>query len=101
MKDPGLQPERTALAWSRTGWACLAVAALCIRTVLGENLPGLQVTGLIASSLCLLVFATCFARSRQLREGVVTSYGRPHQLVSLWLSLMALYMVILLVPDVR
>ncbi|NBA94820.1 DUF202 domain-containing protein [Pseudomonas sp. R5(2019)] len=31
-RDPGLQAERTALSWSRTGWAVLANALLALRS---------------------------------------------------------------------
>lgn len=29
--DPGLQPERTSLAWTRTHISCIVVGAICLR----------------------------------------------------------------------
>lgn len=51
---PGLQPERTALAWKRTGLAILVVAALLLRDGIHRGSPfGLAACGgaLLAAGL--------------------------------------------------
>lgn len=55
-RDPGLQPERTLLAWRRTGWATLVPALLCLRHWLrfGEPLHAVSAVLLLAMGLGIL-----------------------------------------------
>lgn len=77
-RDPGLQPERTALAWQRTGVAGAALAGSATLAAAHLSPPGvlLLVTGLAV--LCA-VAATVAA----------TSAGRKERLSSPWVRLLA------------
>ncbi|MFI7502052.1 DUF202 domain-containing protein [Streptomyces sp. NPDC049687] len=48
-RDPGLQPERTRLAWRRTTLSSTAAAVLAVKTALHG---GVSAAGLIACALC-------------------------------------------------
>ncbi|WP_457031967.1 DUF202 domain-containing protein [Kitasatospora sp. P5_F3] len=52
-RDPGLQPERTLLAWSRTALVLTVNAALVLRTGLADRQPELVALG------ALLALAAC------------------------------------------
>jgi uncharacterized membrane protein YidH (DUF202 family) len=53
-RDPGLQPERTALAWRRTATGLLLNAVLALRVGWVE-----ESAGLVATSLALILAAAC------------------------------------------
>jgi hypothetical protein len=76
--DPGLQPERTALAWRRTGLA-VAVGAIAGTRVLAPTLgAGAVVVGLLGLALATLLVVGSTRRARRtqvalLRDGCLAS----------------------------
>lgn len=71
--DPGLQPERTRLAWRRTALASTVVTVLTVRLALTGGRPGL-----LATALALVTWAAamllCWRRST---GGGPAPTGRP------------------------
>lgn len=67
--DPGLQPERTALAWNRTFLALLVNAVLLMRAELinGDSMSWVVCAALGGASAVLLAVAR--RRAEQLRRG--------------------------------
>ncbi|MEV0727194.1 DUF202 domain-containing protein [Polymorphospora sp. NPDC050346] len=74
MSDPGLQPERTTLAWRRTSIGALAVAVLAARAVL--TAPGIgPVPGALLVTAALLGWVGLLVLGR--RRAAVLRAGRP------------------------
>lgn len=72
MSDPGLQPERTAMAWRRTQLSLLMAAALLCRTTHLARSPGQQ---LLVALLALGAIACAELRIRQLMRGGTGAMG--------------------------
>ncbi|MFJ6700453.1 DUF202 domain-containing protein [Streptomyces sp. NPDC091272] len=65
-RDPGLQPERTRLAWRRTTLSCTAVAVLAGKQAVHD---GITPAGVLAGALSALVWvAFLFVAHRRMRE---------------------------------
>ncbi|WP_106400485.1 DUF202 domain-containing protein [Actinocorallia populi] len=73
--DPGLQPERTELAWRRTGLALAAGCLLSMRAL--SPLPGAwsAAVGLGRLALALAGLASASRRSRRTRLSLLTGTG--------------------------
>ncbi|MBL1099748.1 DUF202 domain-containing protein [Streptomyces coffeae] len=55
-RDPGLQPERTRLAWRRTTLACAVAASLAGRQTLASGIGPIPLLGLALTVLAWLTF---------------------------------------------
>jgi uncharacterized membrane protein YidH (DUF202 family) len=53
-RDPGLQPERTALAWQRTGLATLLVGSGAVAGAVHRGAPLVVVAALVALAVAAL-----------------------------------------------
>lgn len=62
--DPGLQPQRTALAWNRTCLALTANGLLLLRAGLQQQSPLILVLGAGVLVLCLMVWLLAQQRHR-------------------------------------
>ncbi|MER8234450.1 DUF202 domain-containing protein [Streptomyces sp. NPDC094049] len=67
LRDPGLQPERTRLAWRRTTLSCTVVAVLAVKLGVQDGTTPLGVAGFALSALVWIAFlAVAHRRIRSL-----------------------------------
>ncbi|MGW0704549.1 DUF202 domain-containing protein [Streptomyces sp. NPDC002643] len=69
-RDPGLQPERTRLAWRRTTLTAAAVAVLAMKSALHD---GPSVPGVAAAALCAALWPAFLG----LAHRRITALARP------------------------
>ena len=74
VRDPGLQPERTRLAWRRTTLSCTVVALLAGKQALHNGAPP---AGLVALSLRLLAGLALLQVAHRRVRGMATAQPRP------------------------
>ncbi|MFD3532598.1 DUF202 domain-containing protein [Streptomyces sp. NPDC058664] len=55
-RDPGLQPERTRLAWRRTTLSCTVVAVLAVKVAVPDEITAADATALALSALVWVAF---------------------------------------------
>ncbi len=55
-RDPGLQPERTRLAWRRTTLSCTVVAVLAVKLAVQDETTPRGLAGLALSALAWVLF---------------------------------------------
>ncbi|MFF3908922.1 DUF202 domain-containing protein [Streptomyces sp. NPDC001848] len=76
-RDPGLQPERTRLAWRRTTLSCTVAAVLAARTALRGRTTG----GFVAVVLCCLLWLGFLVLAgRRIHALETAEPGRPPRL---------------------
>ncbi|MEU5218012.1 DUF202 domain-containing protein [Streptomyces sp. NPDC020807] len=56
VRDPGLQPERTRLAWRRTTLSCTVVTVLALKLTLDESVTAVGVSAFALTALVWIAF---------------------------------------------
>lgn len=80
--DPGLQSERTTLAWSRTSFAFLVNGALLmVRNLHGSARPAGLIPAALAGVVALGTFLIAVQRQRTLQQQPIHEYRTPRRTV--------------------
>lgn len=74
VRDPGLQPERTRLAWRRTTLAATVVAVLAAKQAVHD---GVTAAGLVGAGLSLLVWLAFLGVAHRRVRALATARPRP------------------------
>ncbi len=90
-RDPGLQPERTALAWQRTALSMAAAAAIVARLTVGR----LGVITLIVLAFCLAHAAVLFRNSRRRYDARTGAASHQPRAVGVHGALLGLQVILL------
>jgi uncharacterized membrane protein YidH (DUF202 family) len=88
-RDPGLQAERTLLAWSRTALVLAVNATLVLRTGLVRGRPGLVVLGGILAAAACGLYAFGLRRRRELEPRPRAVRAAPLRAVAVTVALVA------------
>jgi hypothetical protein len=91
--DPGLAPQRTALAWSRTALAFAGVAALLLRDALVRGDPVSLTGAVLAAAGTLLVARTALVRRHELTAGRAAGAAQSGRLATVSAGLAAVGVV--------
>lgn len=92
-RDPGLQPERTRLAWRRTTLSAAVATVLAVKTALHG---GVSAAGVAACALCCVLFLGFLTVAHGRIRSLTTSH-RPSPLAPRLATAAALYAVCLAV----
>lgn len=75
-RDPGLQPERTMLAWRRTALALVVIAAVATRYLAVELGPAAAALGGCGILLATIAVASAQLRFRRVLRGFASADAR-------------------------
>ncbi|QWE96764.1 DUF202 domain-containing protein [Cupriavidus sp. EM10] len=78
-----MQPERTSLAWGRTGWASAVIAVGCARAAVSGQ-STFRALAILVGVASLAVALACGFRGRELKAKGMRA--RPRPLVMIWIS---------------